>query len=490
MIATEQLVTGLQNHYDSEATQLKQMFFVAKEVHELINSTTHSPQQLFPVLRSESVRPTFDALMNTLAEQFLAFSHAILNHRQPSQADLKQVISEFNQQLDGAVEASEENVDQELLDITKEHFDNIACRVETLKPTYQHDFVDTRQSRSLVEKLKTNAHWDSTVLRHAIRFAVCMVVGYQIGLFFKLSNDYWILMTISIVMQSDYVSTQAKAQSRMIGTVIGLVLTYIVLSFNPTTWVMLLIISLVVPALFTQLKTNYSVAVIGITLFVLLQFQILAHTGQESILPRLWDTILACAVAIIGNLVLWPQWSSKRLRTQMSDSLLSLESLMNKLLASYHEGVSCDDQQIDRKRSVAIQAQSELVNRYQQALREPLHKQLYLDQVKDLSQTIHIIMNQMACLSILAKQGINLPSDKLKEFEQATSVAFQSCHQLLDWQTLEWPETLLTPTAGDQSSFNSTKQRQVGHHIQVVIDLLGHIYSQVDGINQGLKDKR
>lgn len=99
-------------------------------------------------------------------------------------------------------------------------------------------------------------------------------------------------------------------------------------------------------------------------------------------------------------------------------------------------------------------------------------------------------MNQMACLSILAKQGINLPSDKLKEFKQATSVAFQSCHQLLDWQTLEWPETLLTPTAGDQSAFNGIKQRQVGHHIQVVIDLLGHIYSQVDGINQGLKDKR
>ncbi len=311
-----------------------------------------------------------------------------------------------------------------------------------------------------------------------------MAVGYGVGKLLNLDNSYWILMTISIVMQSDYVSTRAKAMSRAVGTVIGLTGAYIILSFSPPNWFMLLILAFVVPAFFSFIKSNYSIAVIGITLFVIFEFQVLAHAGLDAITPRFWDTLIACSIALIANIVLWPQWSTNRLRMQLKTTLSSFESLLGTLLESYSGNKSISLDIVDAQRVAAYQCQHELINRYQQALREPFHREEYLELVKSVRQSTHTFLNHATNLAVLAKQKTTLPTALIKEFKQNKDIVFEACYQQIEGKELSGPHALVDSSTLEQIKLCEPSQKQVAHQLIATIQILAQIFDSLNIINE------
>ncbi len=417
--------------------------------------------------------------MSHFASQFKALSQATLHHKFIRPMPLGAVLIQFRQQLAAAPAAH-----QDLALLAREHFDYTSGLIHRMRPAYRHSITPLPPGNGWLKDLWLNLTPQSATFRYSLRYACCMAVGYQLGLLLNVENSYWIMMTISIVMQSDYVSTQSKALHRAIGTLIGLLVSVIIISQSPPHWLTLLLISVVTPFFYAFIRTNYAVAAAGITVFVMLEYQILRHAGLGFILPRLWDTLIGCGLAIIANLILWPQWQSNRLREQIRLTLLSLEQFMEALLCSYASSEADQEDALEKQRLLSYQAQNELVTRYQQALREPMHSGFYLDRVKGIRLVTHTLLNQMTNLALIAKQSVKLPAEQHGELQRAVELGFQSCQHLLEGSDVKWPNTLYEVQLIANHSLPQAKQRQIVYQTRLVIQLLRELFDQIKSLDE------
>ncbi|MCL9783327.1 FUSC family protein [Vibrio sp. S4M6] len=478
LLEGEKLVKSFSATNNQELKQLRDLYFLGKELHELFSSTTHAPDKLYPIFQDSNVKPVFTALMDSYAKQLKEVGEATLHHHTPEHTLNSKGILDLRVKLYLTTGDS-----SDLVKLADEHFSNLTARLTNLKPSYQHE-VDFAPQVHWFDKLKSSLSWQSVVLRHALRFTAAIAVGYGIGQFFQFENSYWILMTITIVMQSDYVSTRAKAMNRVLGTIIGLALAYVILSLSPASWVLLLLICLIVPVFFSFIKSNYSIAVIGITIFVISEFQMLAHSGLNAITPRLWDTLIACAIAVIANMVLWPQWNTNRLKQQIGQTLSNFDAFLETLLNRYSVEGESDNAILESRRVAAYQAQHELINRYQQALREPLHSERYLEHVKLIRQHTHTFLNHTTNLSLFAKKNIVLPDDLLQDFLKIERAVFQACYQLLEGKEVSWPAPLVEASFMNQTQLCDVKQKQVAHQFITTMQVMGQIFEDLKSIRE------
>ena len=73
--------------------------------------------------------------------------------------------------------------------------------------------------------------WDAPPLRHAIRAALAIAAGYAIAVMLPWgSHDYWILLTIVVVLRGSLSQTLERRNSRVAGTLLGCVVAVALLS--------------------------------------------------------------------------------------------------------------------------------------------------------------------------------------------------------------------------------------------------------------------
>ncbi|MBC7395268.1 MAG: FUSC family protein, partial [Variovorax sp.] len=84
-------------------------------------------------------------------------------------------------------------------------------------------------------------NWDAPPLRHAIRAALAIAAGYSIAVLLPWgSHDYWILLTIVVVLRGSLSQTLERRNARVAGTMLGCVLAVGLLSTHPSALVLLL----------------------------------------------------------------------------------------------------------------------------------------------------------------------------------------------------------------------------------------------------------
>lgn len=149
--------------------------------------------------------------------------------------------------------------------------------------------------------------------RHAVRLMLCLVIGYTLKYYFHIEKGDWILLTSMLVLQQTYSATRQRIFYRILGTIIGVVvgisIAHIIISLEGRILVLMLSVYL----FFKYVRTNYTVAVIFITTFVLEIFDILGNRGIMVMQPRLADTLIGAALAYVSIRFLWASWSYKKL---------------------------------------------------------------------------------------------------------------------------------------------------------------------------------
>ena len=87
--------------------------------------------------------------------------------------------------------------------------------------------------------------WDAPPLRHAIRAALAIAAGYGIASAMPWgSHDYWILLTIVVVLRGSLSQTLERRNSRVAGTLLGCVLATALLSAHPSAIALLLCVTI------------------------------------------------------------------------------------------------------------------------------------------------------------------------------------------------------------------------------------------------------
>ncbi|MGJ3700806.1 MULTISPECIES: FUSC family membrane protein [Variovorax] len=152
--------------------------------------------------------------------------------------------------------------------------------------------------------------WDAPPLRHAIRAALAIAAGYAIAVSLPWgSHDYWILLTIVVVLRGSLSQTLERRNSRVAGTLLGSVLAVGLLSAHPSPLMLLAIITVSQAIAHSFAVRRYLITAVAATVLGLVQAHML-NTGAAPIFAlfeRIADTLIGAALAW-GFCYVLPSW--------------------------------------------------------------------------------------------------------------------------------------------------------------------------------------
>lgn len=152
--------------------------------------------------------------------------------------------------------------------------------------------------------------WDAPPLRHAIRAALAMAAGYGVALAMPWgSHDYWILLTIVVVLRGSLSQTLERRNSRVAGTLLGCVFAVALLSAHPSPLALLAAMTLAQAVAHGFAVRRYLVTAVAATVLGLVQAHML-NTGISTtfaLFERVADTLIGAALAWAFCYVL-PSW--------------------------------------------------------------------------------------------------------------------------------------------------------------------------------------
>ncbi|PKW08923.1 Uncharacterized membrane protein YccC [Streptomyces sp. 1222.5] len=157
--------------------------------------------------------------------------------------------------------------------------------------------------------------------RYGLRLALCIGIAQSLVSLVPVARSYWVALTITFVLKPDFGSVFSRALLRAVGTVAGLVVAAVVLAAVPEGWgdvAVMLVLAPLIPALTPR---GYGYQTAAITPAILLLSDILNHQGTALLLPRLADSLLGCAIALVAGYLLWPESWHTRVGDRLADAV-------------------------------------------------------------------------------------------------------------------------------------------------------------------------
>ncbi|MFM9368842.1 FUSC family protein [Streptomyces sp. Da 82-17] len=173
-----------------------------------------------------------------------------------------------------------------------------------------------RARRAARNVLLSAASW-----RYGLRLALCIGLAQSLVSLIDVPRSYWVALTITFVMKPDFGSVFSRAVLRAVGTAAGLVLAAAVLSQVPRGWWDVPVMVLLAPMIPALTPRGYGYQTAAITPVILLLSDILNHQGAALLAPRLYDSLMGCAIALVAGYLLWPESWGTRIGDRLADAV-------------------------------------------------------------------------------------------------------------------------------------------------------------------------
>jgi uncharacterized membrane protein YccC len=180
-------------------------------------------------------------------------------------------------------------------------------------------FVSSR--RVPFRQIFSNLTMASPSFRHALRVTIAVAVGFWLGRLLPLTNAYWIVMTVIIILKPGYSLTKQRNGQRIVGTLIGCAASIVLMMFVKEPHILLVVMFASMVMSYSLLLFNYAASVVFTSSYVLLMFHLLAPGSMRIIGERAIDTVVGCAIAIAAS-HLFPYWEY-RLMGKLVNSMIA-----------------------------------------------------------------------------------------------------------------------------------------------------------------------
>ncbi|MGW1977041.1 FUSC family protein [Streptomyces sp. NPDC001889] len=202
--------------------------------------------------------------------------------------------------------------------------------------------------------------------RYGARLALCIGLAQALVSLVEVPRSYWVALTVTFVLKPDFGSVFSRAVLRALGTAAGLLVAAPVLAAVPRGWwdvpVMMLLAGLI-PWFSAK---GYAFQTAAITPVILLLSDTLNHEGFDLVLPRLLDSLLGCAIALIAGYLLWPEsW-----HTRIGDRLAAAVDEIAGYVACAFDPDADRGEQVRGRRRIYREL-SAVRSEFQRALTEP-----------------------------------------------------------------------------------------------------------------------
>lgn len=188
-----------------------------------------------------------------------------------------------------------------------------------------------------VPPLKKLFRFKNVSRRHTLRLMLITALGVGLYLGFQIPRGYWIALTVMVVLQPDYGTTQQKAWQRVTGTFIGGILgTVLLIHTFPAAFFILAVAILSFLYNYYQ-QRNYTVSVIFLTMMMVALFEIAGPVDWHIAANRLLSTVLGVILSVAAAFLLWPEWERTKVRAVMAQAFRANRHLLTQL---HHELVA------------------------------------------------------------------------------------------------------------------------------------------------------
>lgn len=219
--------------------------------------------------------------------------------------------------------------------------------------------------RSVLATLSAALTPRSAAFRHAIRSAACFALALWVSRLLRLPHGYWAPMTVAIVLRADFAATFSFGILRVIGTILGLILTTALVHFlPPDPWVRLAVMALLCAGFRYFGTVHYAVAVASLTGMVVLLLAFAGEAPEPIMIARLSGTVLGSAMALAAYAA-WPTWERGRARTALARLLQAYAAYLASL------GTASEPQQRRERRHLARVARGNAEASVKRLLVEP-----------------------------------------------------------------------------------------------------------------------
>ena len=258
-----------------------------------------------------------------------------------------------------------------------------------------------------------NLNFQSNVFKHALRVSLACITGYLISKALAYGHhSYWIIMTIAFMLKPAFSLTKQRNKERVIGTLAGGLIGWMILYFIPDRNVHLAFLILFMIGTYSFMRINYLVMVICTTPYILILFSFLGLGFMEVAKERILDTAIGCAIALIAGYFLFPTWESAQIKNYLQNMLKANIHYLGRI-ADALNGKPIDLLQYKLARKEVYVASANLSAAFQRMLSEPKSKQTDEKLVHQFVVFNHILLSNIATIitSLLNKPPSKHPEE-------------------------------------------------------------------------------
>ena len=179
-----------------------------------------------------------------------------------------------------------------------------------------------RRLRDPIEVVRANLDLRSSALRHATRLAVLVPLTDIATRAAAIPRGYWVSLTILVVLRPDFGGTFQRALLRVLGTLIGLVLTSLLvhyaLSEQPAAMIPLL--GLMVFGMRLSGPNNIGLTAMFLSGTVVVLLSLGGYPTDTTVSERAIATAVGGVIALVAVL-LWPSWERSQVTDRLADMI-------------------------------------------------------------------------------------------------------------------------------------------------------------------------
>jgi uncharacterized membrane protein YccC len=251
--------------------------------------------------------------------------------------------------------------------------------------------------------LLANLRWTSPAFRFALRVAMAISAGLLLSEWLPYqSHGYWTALTIAVILKPSFSITRQRRADRLIGTLIGCVLTAIILRFVHSPAILFGFLFVATAAGPTFLYIKYRYTAIAASMQALLLIGLTLPHGASAISERLLDTLLGTLIATFFSYVL-PSWEYQDL-PRLVDAVRDANRKYIDAAADLLLGRSVDDFHYRVRRKGFMDSLANLSAALGRMLDEPAAQQRAPDALNRFTVQNYLLVAHVAAVRLLLQR--------------------------------------------------------------------------------------
>ena len=255
-----------------------------------------------------------------------------------------------------------------------------------------------------------NLSLDSPYFRYALRATIAMGLGFCAAMLLGLlmpgvsTYGFWILMTISVVLRSNFSMTVQRRTDRIIGTTAGCALTALLLYTSPPLALLVAVIFVAQVAINTFLTINYRYTAAAASIVALIQIHLLHPQASFAFGERVLDTLVGATLAYVCSFI-FPSWEYRSL-PQLIRSLVRANA---RYADAVLHGLNVADEEYRLARKGILDSLAELSGSFDRMRNEPFTQQRNVGEVGRFVTLNALFASRMASIRVLVKRLAERP---------------------------------------------------------------------------------